>query len=57
MDYPTFYTVGLHSQTPTLTPVCQAWRQFVPLILMVFGMIMMGCEPTTYRMRGHINHY
>ena len=28
--YPAFYTVGLNYQTPTLMPVCQAGRQFVP---------------------------
>ena len=28
-NYPTFYTVGLYCQTPTLTPACQAEREFV----------------------------
>ena len=28
--YLAFYTVGLHCQTPTQMPVCQAGRQFVP---------------------------
>ena len=33
--YPVFYTVGLHCQTPTIKPACQAGGgggQFVPLL-------------------------
>ena len=30
--YAAFYTFGLHCQTPTLTPACQAGSQFVPFL-------------------------
>ena len=40
----TFYIVRFYYQTHTLKPACQAGRQFVPLSLMVFGMIHPGHE-------------
>ena len=44
--YPAFYTVGLHSQTPTPTPACQAGRRFVPI-----DMTHPGSEPPTHCMK------
>ena len=54
--YATFNTVGLHCPTPTSTPACKAWRQFVPFYV-GFGMTQTGREPTICLMRGgHTKH-
>ena len=49
--YLTFNTFRQHCQTPTLTHVCNAERQFVPFLWWSMVWLSQGAKPMTFRMR------